>query len=79
MLFFRLDSWASVGELATLVKDLGPPDVTIEEQLSKNFMPVTLPEDSFLRGYTPLLAAQETTYFIPCNSPIVSSNKRTAT
>ena len=64
----RVDTWGVVGELATIVKGIGPPDVPlVEANRPQHFFTVSLPEDSFLRGYSPIASAQGSTYYAPRN------------
>lgn len=63
-----------IGELATIVKGIGPPDIllTEDESSSSYLMPVALPEDSFLRGYAPILNAQVAGFYTAKNNSKVS-------
>ncbi|XP_018008522.2 telomerase-binding protein EST1A isoform X1 [Hyalella azteca] len=62
------DSWSCVAELATVLHGLSEADVAIYTDevtaggQTDKFVPITLEEDKFLRGYDPLLASQK----LPC-------------
>lgn len=59
------DPWSSVAELATILRGFGPPDVPLTDAVSADAVPVKLMEDSFLRGYEPLLPAHRTLSYSP--------------
>ncbi|XP_063610362.1 telomerase-binding protein EST1A-like [Penaeus indicus] len=59
------DPWSSVAELATILRGFGPPDVPLTDAASIDAVPVKLMEDSFLRGYEPLLPAHRTLSYSP--------------
>ncbi|XP_047483558.1 telomerase-binding protein EST1A-like isoform X2 [Penaeus chinensis] len=59
------DPWSSVAELATILRGFGPPDVPLTDAASIEVVPVKLMEDSFLRGYEPLLPAHRTLSYSP--------------
>ncbi|XP_042892814.1 telomerase-binding protein EST1A-like [Penaeus japonicus] len=59
------DPWSSVAELATILRGFGPPDVHLTDAASTEAVPVKMMEDSFLRGYEPLLPAHRTLSYSP--------------
>ncbi|KAK3854173.1 hypothetical protein Pcinc_039329, partial [Petrolisthes cinctipes] len=72
------DTWESVGELATILQGLGPPDVPLTEMASSSsagggggvdagvgLVLLRLTEDTFLRGYEPLLPAHSVITYTP--------------
>lgn len=75
------DTWESVGELATILQGLGPPDVPLTEMSSTTvpaggvdggLVPLRLTEDTFLRGYEPLLPAHSVITYAPPTAHTVS-------
>lgn len=66
------DPWSSVAELATILRGFGPPDVPLTDAVSADAVPVKLMEDSFLRGYEPLLPAHRTLSYSPSHIHSVS-------
>ncbi|XP_045127559.1 telomerase-binding protein EST1A-like [Portunus trituberculatus] len=65
------DMWASVAELATILRGFGTPDVPLTQSTagssppSGDLVPLRLSEDTFLRGYEPLLSAHSSIFFAP--------------
>ena len=72
--YFRLDPWVIIGELATLIKGLGPPDVELfDVKQTGDLVPVILLEDTFLRGYSPLLDAHSSSTFVSSSVSMVNN------
>ncbi|RXG59097.1 Telomerase-binding protein EST1A [Armadillidium vulgare] len=65
-----MDTWGVIGELATIVKGIGPPDIKLKEDSPSlpppYFMLITLPEDAFLKGYVHIVSAQVGSDYAPC-------------
>lgn len=70
----REDTWASVAELATILRGFPSPDVPLTQVTAGtptppgDLLPLRLTEDTFLRGYKPLLSAHASLTYVPASA-----------